>query len=206
MSDKKESHWQSVYEAKQPTSVSWYRPHLDVSLALLKAAGLNTQSRVIDVGAGASTLVDDMLALGVDNITVLDISSASLEVTRRRIGERASSVNWLVADATKHSFLPNSFDIWHDRAVLHFLVDDADAMDYVRAATSAVMVGGYLIVGGFASDGPEKCSGLPVKRRDPDELAALFQSGFLMVESRTEHHSTPGGNVQSFAYALLRKK
>ena len=205
MSDERKSHWQTVYETKPSNSVSWYRPHLDVSLDLLKLAGLNAKSRVIDVGAGSSTLVDDLLALNIESITALDISSVSLAVAKQRLGERANRVQWLVADVVNHSFAPNSFDIWHDRAVLHFLIDDADAMAYMRTATSAVSAGGYVIIGGFASDGPERCSGLPVRRRDPKDIAALLQSAFTLVDSRKEEHLTPGGNAQSFAYALLRK-
>ena len=197
------SHWQSVYQTKQSDNVSWYRPHLDVSLSLLKQAGLNQQSRVIDMGAGASTLVDDLLDMGVEQPTLLDISVISLEIAKQRLGQRANKVNWIVDDAAHHVFAPNSFDLWHDRAVLHFLTNPDDAASYVENASNAIAAGGYAVIACFASDGPEKCSGLPVVRREPEEIAELFSKDFKLVQSAYEKHVTPWGSTQSFAYALL---
>lgn len=205
MNNDKSTHWESVYRTKDSTSVSWFKQHLDVSLRLLKQAGINTQSRVIDVGAGASTLVDDLLDLGIRNITALDLSAESLEIAKRRLGARATSIRWIIGDAARVVLNPGDIDYWHDRAVLHFLVNPVDAAAYVRNAERAVALGGYAVIGCFASDGPEECSGLPVLRRDPEDIASLFGTAFRLIESDKEQHSTPSGNAQSFAYALLKK-
>lgn len=200
------SHWEDVYATKRANQVSWHRPHLDVSLELLERAGLNERSRVIDAGGGASTLVDDLLDRGVRAITVLDLAATSLEAARHRLGARAHQVQWIVSDVTAFDAAPESFDLWHDRAALHFLVDPQATRDYVRIAAAAIARGGYAVIGCFAQDGPEKCSGLPVMRRDPEDIAALFGPRFMMVGSRRELHHTPSGGVQRFAYALLRKE
>jgi len=199
------AHWQTVYRSKQPNQMSWFAPHLNVSLTLLKRAGLHQDSRIIDVGAGASTLVDDLLDLGLHHITLLDISAASLDATRQRLGARAAGVQCLVVDAAHVDLPPLSYDLWHDRAALHFLVNSADAAAYVASATWALVNGGYAVIGSFAADGPERCSGLQVARREPDEIARLFGPAFTLVRSQHERHTTPWGAAQSFAYALLRK-
>jgi SAM-dependent methyltransferase len=199
------SHWEAVYATKPADQVTWYRAHLEVSFELLVSAGLNDRSRVIDVGAGASTLVDDLLDFGVRAVTVLDLSAASLAVARDRLGERARQVDWLVADVTRLDVAEGSFDLWHDRAALQFLVAPEAAQAYVRAASHAVAPGGHVVIGCFAKDGPEKCSGLPVARRDPEEVAALFAPRFALLEVRREVHYTPAGAAQPFGYGLLRK-
>jgi ubiquinone/menaquinone biosynthesis C-methylase UbiE len=199
------NHWQSVYWTTQPDQVSWYAPHLNVSIELLKQAGLKPDSRVIDIGAGASTLVDDLLDMGLHDITVVDISSAALGVARRRLGARAGNVQWQVGDAARLDLQPLNYDFWHDRAVLHFLVDAANATAYVANATRAIANGGFAVIGGFAADGPERCSGLPVVRREPRDIAKLFGEAFTLVHSHHEKHLTPWGASQSFAYAVLRK-
>jgi SAM-dependent methyltransferase len=201
----KTTHWQSVYQSKAPSDVSWFRPHLDASLALLRQAGLNASSRVIDIGAGASTLVDDLLDLGIQHVAALDLSMASLDLAKQRLGARAAQVEWIVGDAAQYGFAADSIDLWHDRAALHFLTNPADAAAYVINATQAIARGGHAVIGGFASDGPEKCSGLPVVHREPEDIAKLFGVAFTLEASRHEVHSTPWGAPQSFAYALLRK-
>jgi SAM-dependent methyltransferase len=198
-------HWENAYRAKRADQVSWYRAHLEVSFALLVKAGLNRQSGVIDIGGGASTLVDDLLDFGVRAITVVDLSPVALEIARSRLRSRAAQVSWLAADVTTSDLPEEGFDLWHDRAVLHFLTAPEAAQAYVRAAARAIASGGHAVIGCFAADGPEKCSGLPVVRRDPADVAALFGESFSLVESRREVHSTPGGVQQRFAYALLRK-
>jgi SAM-dependent methyltransferase len=205
MNSDKTIHWQSVYQSKAPSDVSWFKPHLEVSLALLRQAGLNANSRVIDIGAGASTLVDDLLDLGVQHIAALDLSMTSLDLAKQRLGSRAAQVEWIVGDATQYRFAADSIDLWHDRAALHFLVNPSEAAAYVMSATHTIAVGGYAVIGGFASNGPEKCSGLPVARREPEDIAKLFGPAFTFVDSRHEVHGTPWGAPQSFAYALLRK-
>lgn len=199
------THWDNVYQAKQPAQVSWFRPHLDVSIELLERAGLSRDTRIIDIGAGASTLIDDLLARGVQWVTALDISAAALQLTRDRSGDRAMQVRWIVGDVTQIDLPPDSIDIWHDRATLHFLTDADHAAAYVRIASHAIVRGGHAVIGGFASDGPEQRSQLPVVRRDPEDIAALFGDSFALVAARREIHETPRGAPQAFAYALLRR-
>lgn len=203
-SDRK-THWEDVYLQKSSAAVSWYRDHLDVSLRLLRESGLDAASRVIDVGGGASTLVDDLLELGVGAMTVLDLSAASLRVAQARLGARAERVDWLTGDATRHSLPEAAFTHWHDRAVLHFLTDGQDIRAYAAQAARAVAPGGHAVIGGFAPDGPERCSGLPVARRSAEDIAAALGPAFRLVSTAIERHLTPGGSAQSFAYALLRR-
>jgi SAM-dependent methyltransferase len=198
-------HWEDVYASRSAEQVSWYRAHLEVSFELLLKGGLNAHSRVIDVGGGASTLVDDLLDFGVRAVAVVDLSAASLSVARQRLGEQARRVSWIVADMTRLDVAESSFDLWHDRAALHFLVDPLAAAAYVRAATDAIAPGGCAVIGCFAADGPKRCSSLPVVGRDPEDIAALFGAGFSLIESRRELHRTPSGHTQPFAYTLLRK-
>lgn len=204
-SDDRSSHWEQVYTQKESNSVSWYRDHLEVSLEMLARAGLRPESRVIDVGGGASTLVDDLLERGVAHISVLDLSAASLAVAKTRLGARASRVAWLTGDITRVPLSAGAYTHWHDRAVLHFLTADADVREYAAQATRAVAPGGHAVIGGFAPDGPERCSGLPVARRSPEDIAALLAPAFVLIDSCQERHQTPSGMDQSFAYALLRR-
>jgi len=194
-----------AHQAQAADQVSWYQPHLAVSLELLVKAGLSPRARVIDIGGGSSTLVDDLLDFGVRAITVVDLSAAALEIARRRLGPRAEHVTWLHADATTLDLPDESVDFWHDRAALHFLTAPEATRAYVRTASRAIARGGHAVIGGFASDGPERCSGLPVVRRNPADIAALFGNAFSLMDSRRELHSTPAGLQQQFAYALLRK-
>ncbi len=204
-SHERQMHWQTVYETRAANAVSWYRPHLDVSLELLELAGLSVQSRLIDIGGGASTLVDDLLGRGMQGITVLDISAAALAIAQARLGQRARDVNWLVGDVLDVALPAGGFDVWHDRAVLHFLTDPADAAIYARQAARAVKTGGHAVIGGFAPDGPERCSGLPVARRSAEDIARILAPQFSLRETRAERHVTPASAVQSFAYALLKR-
>lgn len=199
------THWQTVYRTKRADSVSWYRPHLELSLDLLTGAGLCPDSRVIDIGGGASTLVDDLLDLDVRQVSVLDVSEEALARARERLGERAKLVTWYAGDLLDTALPPGGFDFWHDRAVLHFLTREADVCRYARIAASAVAVGGHAVIAGFAPDGPERCSGLPVVRRSAEDIAAIFSPAFVLVQARAEHHRTPAGADQSFAYALMRR-
>jgi SAM-dependent methyltransferase len=201
----RQAHWSRVYQTKAADSVSWYRPHLQVSLELLEEAGLSPASRVIDIGGGASTLVDDLLARGVADITVLDLSPEALAVSRERLGDRAPHVRWLAADLL-HAELPEAaYDLWHDRAVLHFLTEPADVRRYASQARMALRKGGHAVIGGFSPDGPERCSGLLVARRSAEEIAGVLGPGLTLLAQRHERHVTPAGSEQSFAYALLRR-
>ncbi|MBN8214369.1 MAG: class I SAM-dependent methyltransferase [Xanthomonadales bacterium] len=199
------THWEAVYQNKSSTAVSWYRDHLDMSLRLLAESGLDATSRAIDVGGGASTLVDDLLDLGIDAITVLDLSAASLLVARARLGARAEQVTWLTGDATQVVLPEAAFTHWHDRAVMHFLTDPIDIIAYAAQAARTVAPGGHAVIGGFAPDEPERCSGLPVARRSPEDIAAALGPTFELISTAAERHNTPGGTEQSFAYALLRR-
>lgn len=200
------AHWETVYQQKAPTAVSWYRPHLEASLTLLDQAGLNSASRIIDVGGGASTLVDDLLGKGVADITVVDLSAASLSVAQTRLGAGAGRVTWLTGDITRMFLRVAAYTHWHDRAVMHFLTEPADVQAYAAQAAHALAPGGYAVIGGFAPDGPERCSGLPVARRSAQDIAAALGPAFTLMASHAERHQTPGGAEQSFVYALLRKR
>ena len=202
----REEHWQKVYQARAADAVSWYRPRLGVSLELLELAGLSAGSRLIDIGGGASTLVDDLIARGLTGITILDVSGAALAVARQRLGERARDVTWLVTDLLQAELPEGGFDLWHDRAVFHFLTEASDVARYAAEAARTVRTGGHAVISGFAPDGPERCSGLPVARRSAGDIAAILAPAFQLVAQREEKHVTPGGTEQSFAYALLRRE
>lgn len=199
------AHWESIYATRPAQGVSWYRPHLDVSLALLHRAGLSGASRLIDIGGGASTLVDDLLDVGLTEPTVLDLSPAALAISRERLGERVARVRWLAADLLQVDLPSGAYDLWHDRAVLHFLTTAEQTSRYAAQASHAIAVGGHAVIGGFAPDGPERCSGLTVARRSPDEIASVLGPTFQLVDTSHEHHLTPSGNEQAFAWALLRR-
>ena len=195
-----EAHWERVYRTKQPTEVSWYRPHLEVSLQLIEEAAPNRQARIIDVGAGESTLVDDLLDRGYHNLSVLDVSATALAVARERLGAKADQVNWLCGDVTTFEFPRQKYDVWHDRAVFHFLTKVNDRAAYVRRVAHAVRPGGHVIVAVFGPEGPTKCSGLDVVRYDPTALHDEFGSSFQLVKHLTELHHTPAGAIQQFTY------
>lgn len=197
-----EAHWESVYGAKAPDQVSWFRPHLETSLAFIQRAAPDRSSRIIDVGGGESTLADDLLARGYSNLTVLDISHIAIDVTQARLGELARHVEWLTADMTKTNLPGNTYDVWHDRAVFHFLTSAGDRGAYVQKVRESVKRGGYVIVGTFGLEGPEKCSGLDVQRYDSGSLHAEFGSRFRLVDSLKELHETPFGTKQQFLYCF----
>lgn len=200
-----QAHWQAVYRDKAADRVSWYTPHLATSLRLLRQAGLGPSVRVLDAGGGASTLVDDALALGAV-VTVLDLAESALDVSRARLGARASLVQWIVGDVRDVQLPRAGFDLWHDRAVLHFLTDANDAQRYAAQAAQAVRTGGHLLLSGFAPDGPERCSGLTVARRGLDELDALFGAAFVRDDTARELHRTPAGGEQAFLYACYHRR
>jgi SAM-dependent methyltransferase len=202
----RKAHWQKVYRSRPADAVSWYRPHLDASIELLKLAGLSADSRVIDIGGGASTLVDDLLDLGIRDVSVLDVSDDALAIARNRLGDRAVKVNWYVADVLQALLPAGGFDFWHDRAVFHFLTDPTEVTRYAQLAAEAVRIGGHAVIGGFAPDGPERCSGLPVARRSAEDLAGEFAPSFRLLRKREERHRTPAGSEQSFMYALMLRR
>ena len=194
------SHWEKVYRTKQPNEVSWYRPHLEISLRLIEDAAPNRNAQIIDVGGGESTLVDDLLAREYRNVYVLDVSSMALEVARERLSGSANQATWLCGDVTTFGFSRHQFDVWHDRAVFHFLTDSKDRAAYVRQVAHAVKPGGHVIVATFGPEGPTTCSGLNVIRYDPDTLHDEFGATFRLVKHHTELHQTPAGSMQQFIY------
>jgi 2-polyprenyl-3-methyl-5-hydroxy-6-metoxy-1,4-benzoquinol methylase len=196
-----QKHWERIYGTKSPDQVSWYRPHLETSLSLIERVAPDRSRSIIDVGGGASTLVDDLSAHGYRNVAVLDISQAALEIARTRLGAASQWVRWLQADVTEPAaFSAKAYDVWHDRAVFHFLTTPEQRLAYVRNVVAAVRPGGHVIVGTFGPAGPEKCSGLDVVRYDADSLHDEFGRRFRLLESSKELHQTPFGATQEFLY------
>jgi len=198
------THWEKIYNTKAPDEVSWYRAHLETSLAFIKRSATDRSTSIIDVGGGESTLVDDLLEQGFRNITVLDVSRAAIDVNKTRLGERAKQVHWIVADITQVELEPKAYQVWHDRAVFHFLTEQKQRAAYVRQVARSVKPGGYVIVSTFGPEGPTKCSGLDVLRYDADSLHAEFGTRFRLVESSKEDHHTPLGTTQQFLYCYCR--
>jgi len=198
------AHWEQVYASKGDAELSWFQARPNVSLALIDSLRPPPQ-RVIDIGGGQSSLAGELVARGVESVTVLDLSSAALDRARERAGPAAERIKWLVADVLEAEQL-GEYALWHDRAVFHFLTDPSDRRKYIAAVSSAVAKGGHLIVATFALTGPEKCSGLPVCRYDGAGLAAEFGDGFQFIDSAPESHTTPWGKSQDFTYLLLRRE
>ena len=198
------THWEKVYTTKTPESVSWYRAHLETSLALIERAAVARSASIIDIGGGESTFVDDLLLRGYKNLTVLDISRTAIEVTKKRLGSAAEQVHWLTGDILKIEMEPRAYDLWHDRAVFHFLTTPARRAAYVRQVARAVRPGGHVIVSTFGPEGPTKCSGLEVIRYDAESLYGEFGRRFRLVESSKELHQTPLGTTQQFLSCYCR--
>jgi ubiquinone/menaquinone biosynthesis C-methylase UbiE len=198
-------HWEKVYTTKAPDNVSWFQPHAEMSLRLIHDTGLDRDASIIDVGGGASMLVDDLIEDGYRALTVLDLSEAALVESRRRLGTSAQAVNWLVEDITKAVFEPYSFDIWHDRAVFHFLTTEEDRKAYVKQVLRALKPGGHVIMATFGTNGPTQCSGLPVMRYAPEELHSEFGEAFTLLAHEEQLHHTPFGTDQQFIYCMCRK-
>ena len=198
------AHWEGIYQRVAPEQVSWYRPHLETSLELIERVAKGRNASIIDVGGGESTLVDDLIARGYERVTVLDISETAIAVSRERLGAASERVRWITADVTKADFARGAYDVWHDRAVFHFLTLEESRRDYVRQVAKAVQRGGYVIVSTFGPAGPTKCSGLDVVRYDAEHLHGQFGVHFRPVESREEIHTTPAGKVQQFLYCMCR--
>lgn len=201
-----QSHWERIYTEKAPDAVSWYRPHLEKSLSLIEQVALGKSAAIIDVGGGESTLVDDLLARGYENITVVDISQTAIDASRKRLGAASELVSWVVADINKIELEASAYELWHDRAVFHFLAAETDRVAYVRQVTRAVRRGGHVIVSTFGPEGPMKCSGLDVVRYDARSLHREFGEHFQLLESSKELHHTPFGTVQQFLYCHCRLK
>ena len=200
----KRAHWENVYQTKAADAVSWYAPHLETSLKLIQRATDDRHAAIIDVGGGESTLVDDLIHEGYDRVSVLDISQKAIDVARERLGDAGARVAWYCADVTSATLPEAYFDVWHDRAVFHFLTREEDRARYVEQVMRSVKHGGHVIVSTFGPEGPEKCSGLDVVRYDAGGLHGQFGRSFQLIESSTEIHNTPFGTTQQFLYCFCR--
>jgi SAM-dependent methyltransferase len=201
----RKSHWESIYATRGSSSLSWFQPHPQRSLDLIERTGLPTNAKILDVGGGDSFLVDELVARGYTDITVLDLSRAAINRARHRLGDAATGrVTWLEGDILEADLPREHFDIWHDRAVFHFLTGAKERESYIQKVRSAVYSGGHVIVATFAEDGPTRCSGLPVERYSASELHDTFGCDFLLMESERELHHTPSGVEQSFTYCWCR--
>jgi 2-polyprenyl-3-methyl-5-hydroxy-6-metoxy-1,4-benzoquinol methylase len=199
----REAHWQKIYATKGEAELSWFQETPAPSLQLLALVGADRRSAIIDVGGGASRLVDSLVLEGYEDVTVLDVSEAALAVAKARLADKAARVEWIAADVT--TWEPSrSYDVWHDRAAFHFLVDPADQSAYVERLKRALRRGGCAIIGTFAPGGPEKCSGLPVMRHNAESLGALLGREFVLLDARAYDHATPWGATQRFQFSTFR--
>ncbi|MDR9771498.1 class I SAM-dependent methyltransferase [Rhizobium hidalgonense] len=205
MTEANQEHWDEVYRTKAADSVSWYQPTPEPSLRALDELQLPVTAALIDIGAGASSLVDRLVERGWSDLTVLDIAAPALDVAKARLRDDAARVAWMVADITV--WRPKRrYDVWHDRAVFHFLTAPQQRLSYRNALEAGTAAGGVVIIATFASDGPERCSGLPVQRYDAAALAAEFGSAFALEREWSEEHATPGGGRQSFQWCVFRRR
>ncbi len=204
MTDKSQVHWEKVYAEKAEEEVSWYQETPEPSLALLELVGTRPSEAIIDIGGGASRLVDVLLAKGFKDVTVLDLSVDALNATRRRLGQVSDEARWIVADVTEWE-PPDVYDLWHDRAAFHFLNSDKKKSAYIERLRRGLRIGGHAIIGTFATDGPEKCSGLPVTRYSAESLSTLLGNGYTLLDARRHEHTTPWGAVQKFQFSTFKK-
>lgn len=200
----RQAHWQNVYKEKGEYQVSWFQERPAISLELIEALGAKPSSAIIDIGGGASRLVDSLIEKGYRDLTVLDLSESAVSIAKARLGKNAAAVRWIVADVT-HWEPTRSYDLWHDRAAFHFLTEASDRSAYIDRLTKAVTRGGHAIIGTFAMDGPERCSGLPVVRYDETRLSAALTPSFELVDTRRDDHETPWGAIQHFQFSMFRR-
>ena len=198
------AHWSGVYQTKQVNAVSWYQDDPALSLDFIRRAAPDPAACIVDAGAGASTLADHLLDAGYHDLTLIDLSAKALDVVRQRLGDRAASVSFIEGDVTAPPLPAHTHDVWHDRAVFHFLVDEAARRRYADAMRRVLKPGGHAIIATFGPDGPTQCSGLPVARYDAQALHAALGDGFDLLDSATEIHRTPWGSEQQFTYILCR--
>ena len=200
----RQEHWEGVYQTRRPDEVSWFQPHASLSVELIVSAMPDRDAPILDVGGGASMLVDDLLREGYRDITVLDLAASALQTVADRLGSNADRVSFLTGDVTDTPLPAASVALWHDRAVFHFLTDPVDRRRYLEQVSRCVMPGGLVLVATFAEDGPTRCSGLEVARYSPSALHSVFGGDFELLESRREVHQTPAGATQPFTYCLCR--
>ena len=205
MSDlSRQAHWENVYTTKDENAVSWFQERPDISVDLVRVTGVDASASIIDIGGGASRLIDALIDEGFKTVTVIDLSEKALATSKARLGARGANVQWVVADITKWE-PSQTYDVWHDRAALHFLTDPKDRAAYVERVLRTVRAGGHVIIGTFALDGPECCSGLPVVRHDAQSLGGLLGSSFELVESKRHDHRTPAGATQKFQFSRFQR-
>jgi hypothetical protein len=198
-------HWNEVYSAKSANKVGWYTPHLNTSLSWIQELGLKPDEAIIDVGGGASTLVDDLLDTDHSDITVLDLSRRALQLSQERLGVLPGSVTWLEGDVTEAKLPFRHYRLWHDRAFFHFLVQAEERQRYKDALLTALQAGGFVVAGTFSPDAPPQCSGLPVQRYTADSLSKVFGEEFNLRRHKYETHMTPSGVEQSYVYCLFQR-
>lgn len=198
-------HWENVYQSKRFDAVIWYAPHLAESLRLIEQLCPDKTAAIVDIGGGESTLVDDLLHRHYLDLSVLDISATAIEFTKQRLGSKASEVSWHVGNITQYDFAPKQFDLWHDRAVFHFLTEPSARRIYVELVRRSVKPGGYVLMATFGPNGPLQCSGLDVVRYTDDQLHNEFGEGFELLGSEINHHHTPMGTDQQFLYCWCRR-
>ncbi len=202
--ESEKKHWEKVYSSKQQHEVSWTQEVPKTSLDFIHSFNLPKTAHIIDVGGGDSKLVDFLLAENFEHITVLDISAKALERAKKRLGEKASKVNWVVTDVT--AFEPaENFDVWHDRATFHFLTTEEQVVQYLSIARHGIKHGGYSVIGTFSNNGPEKCSGLPVKQYTEESLISELKAGFEKIKCVNEDHVTPFNTIQNFLFCSFRR-
>jgi len=205
MPDTRQEHWDKIFATKTEDAVSWFQAMPETSLRLIRACDLPREACILDVGAGASRLPDALLEEGFTNIAVLDVSAVALAKTKARLSENEQTIRFVVANIT--AWEPDfTVDLWHDRAVLHFLTEPEDRAAYVDALRRAVRAGGFVLISGFAPSGPERCSGLPVLRADQDMIAGLLGADFELLDAFEEDHQTPSGARQRFVFTRFQRR
>jgi SAM-dependent methyltransferase len=200
----RKAHWEQIFGTKKSHEMSWHQPRLEMSLALMKLTGVDTDGPIIDVGGGTSTLVDDLLAAGFRDLTVLDIAAPALKRVKERLGEQGGEVHWIEADVGRVALPPERFDVWHDRAVFHFLANKESRERYAATMKSALRPGGHAIIATFGPNAPPQCSGLDVVRYSPEQLLAELSPGLRMIHDSRELHVTPSGKEQEFTYTCFQ--
>ena len=195
-----QNHWERIYQTKSPLETSWFQPHLQTSLDWIAEAVPDRSASIIDVGGGQSTLVDDLLAMQYSSLTALDLAEAAIEKSRQRLGAAANTIKWLIGDVLEVSLPPRAYDLWHDRAVFHFLTEPQQRQTYVRQLALSLKTDGHVIIATFGPQGPEKCSGLATQRYDAESLLCEFGPAFSLIRSSVVEHHTPFATTQQFLY------